>query len=90
MSRNKYSYYVLVFTDDGPVYVTGVRGYNIAEWNKFENPKSFSKEYAQDIVKGLTWSGFNCQVVISEWDIAHQPYNYEKYQAVFVNRKENE
>ena len=44
MAKKSY-YYVLVFTDEGPVYVTQLER-NIAYWHKDEKPKDLSKSLA--------------------------------------------
>ena len=54
MAKSKYHYYVLVFSSDGPVYVTSIDNANkYAHWDKSKAPLEFSASYAEDLVMGL-------------------------------------
>ena len=47
-------YYVLVFADNGPAYVTSVNyAEKSARWEKDKVPKEFSKSEAESLVFGL-------------------------------------
>ena len=83
MAKKSY-YYVLVFTDEGPVYVTQLER-NIAYWNKNEKPKDLSKSLANDIANGLSWNAPTAVVVSSPIEIETQPYFYEMGRFKWVN-----
>ena len=86
---NKYHYYVLVFSNSGPVYVTSIDNKNqYAHWDKDKEPLEFSSSYAEDLAMGLCLN-FNSAVVIkSRIEIKAQPYNYENYNITFVEKEE--
>lgn len=75
--RTKYYYYILVFTSEGPKYVTGIGEHRTAEWDMLKKPKEFSSEYADDVVLGLTLNGFNAVKVQMKWEVENQPHRYE-------------
>lgn len=78
MSASKNKYYVLVFTTEGPKYVTSVSyGSKTAEWDMLCEPISFEKMWAEDLCLGLNANGYLAVVVVSKLEINHQPYNYE-------------
>ena len=80
MATKKNYYYVLVFTDEGPVYVTSVNNASkYARWNKDEVPKTLPKYYAEDLIFGLNCNGYNAVLVASPITIDWQPYNYAFY-----------
>lgn len=88
MAGVKRCYYVLVFTNDGPLYVTDTLPKHFAEWEKTKAPKKFSREWADDITTGLLWNGYSAVTIESRIEIEKQPYNYEKYILKF-EEKEN-
>ena len=83
MAKKSY-YYVLVFTDEGPVYVTQLER-DLAYWHKDEKPKDLSKSLANDIAVGLSWHEHSAVVVSSPVKIEHQPYFYEMGRFKWVN-----
>ena len=83
MAKKSY-YYVLVFTDEGPVYVTQLDG-NLAYWHKDEKPKDLSKSLANDVATGLCLNDHTAVVVSSTVEIEHQPYLYEMGRFKWVN-----
>lgn len=87
----KYYYYVLVFLNTGPTYVTSIDNNNkYAHWDKDKAPLEFSASYAEDLVMGLNMN-FNSAVLIkSVRKITGQPYNYEDYDCTFVEKKKEE
>ena len=91
MAKSKYHYYVLVFSSYGPVYVTSIDNSNkYAHWDKDKEPLEFSASYAEDLVMGLNLN-FNYAVLIkSTREITRQPYNYEDYDCIFVEKKKEE
>jgi hypothetical protein len=78
MAKSKYHYYVLVFTNSGPVYVTSIPERNFAKWDRNEKPDEFSKSMAEDIAMGLNLNGYSAQMVCSPVGVDTQPYWYEK------------
>lgn len=70
-------YYVLVFTRQGPKYVSSTE-YLEAKWHVNEKPKSFTRSWAKDIAFGLNANGYPAVVVQSPWEIEDHPYRYEK------------
>lgn len=88
MAKKSY-YYVLVFSDNGPVYVTSIDNTTrYAHWDKNEKPMVMSQVYAEDLAMGLNLNFNSCVVVKSPHEISGHPYNYEEFDCTFV-RKEN-
>ena len=84
----KNHYYVLVFTNAGAVYVTSIDSTNkYARWDKDKAPMEFSKSYAEDLVMGLNLNFNSSVLVVSPFEIGHQPYNYEMYDCEFIAKK---
>ena len=81
-------YYVLVMTNDGPIFVTSLGAHHTAYWNKNEKPYELSKEWAEDMVRGLLWNGHVSFVVKSQWELDTQPYNYGEWQIKWEQRTE--
>lgn len=87
----KNHYYVLVFTDNGPAYVTSVNyAEKSARWDKDKAPKEFSKSDAEDLVFGLRCNWHNAVVVYLPVDIDCQPYNYTNYTCEFKEKYPDE
>lgn len=86
----KIYYYVLVFTDDGPIYVTKLGDGKTAYWDKLEKPLELSKNYAEQMALGLTWNGSSAVCVSSLYEIDSQPYVYEYYSIQFVENENDE
>ena len=78
MVQQKNHYYVLVFTNTGPVYVTGIPERNTAEWDRTKKPKELSKSTAEDMVLGLNLNSHGSVLVISKYEINNHPYWYEE------------
>jgi len=88
MAKRKNYYYVSVFTNEGPKYVTKVDyATKMSHWNTEDKPLVMSKELAEDMMRGLTWNGHMCAVVVSLWELDTHPYNYSDYTCTF-NKKE--
>ena len=84
-SKKNY-YYVLVFTDEGPVYVTSVDNATYsARWEKDKDPKALSKSYAEDVVLGLNLNCFQAVLVSSKYEL-YQPYYYAGYDCKFIEK----
>lgn len=78
MAKAQNHFYILVFTEDGPIYVTGLDYANkYAHWNRLEKPLEINEVKAQDVVLGLNLNGYLAQVVKSKWEIEGQPYRYK-------------
>lgn len=90
MAKKKH-YYILVFTDNGPKYVTDILPNKYAEWCDTEKPLEFSTyDSARSICTGLNLNFNLSQVVTSEWVIESQPYNYADFKCQFVEREQEE
>ena len=85
-NKKKNYYYVLVFADDGPAYVTSViYAERSARWDKNETPKEFSKYDAEDLVFGLRCNGYRAVLVTTKYEEV-QPYNYKDWNLTFVRK----
>lgn len=90
MAKKNY-YYVLVFSNSGPVYVTSIdRSNKYAHWDKSKAPLELGLGYAEDLVFGLIANLNSAVVVKSAREIETQPYNYEYYDIEFVEKKKEE
>lgn len=78
MARKNH-YYVLVFTNEGPKYVTGTGEHHMAYWNELGEPKEFAKSVAEDMVFGLRCNWYQAVLVTTPVELKDQPYNYEDY-----------
>ena len=87
-TTKKNYYYVLVFTDEGPVYVTSTNNATqSARWEKDKDPIALSKSYAEDIVLGLNLNYFHAVLVSSKYEL-YQPYYYAGFDCKFVAKSE--
>lgn len=78
MARKNF-YYVLVLTDEGPVFVTGIPKRNWAEYNKNEVPKCFENySYVESVAYGLTLNGIPAYPIKLTYELSGQPYRYSK------------
>lgn len=81
-------YYILVFTDGGPVYVTKVdHTSKTSFWDCHQTPKEFSKSVAEDISYGLLLNGYLSVVAESPCEITSQPYRYDEFELKFERRE---
>ena len=84
----KNHYYVLVFTNAGPVYVTSINSNNkYAHWDKDKTPMEFSKSYAESLVMGLNLNFNSSVVVVSPFVITGHPYRYDRFDCEFIEKK---
>ena len=88
MANKKYHYYVLVFTENGPKYVTGIGDHHTAYWKTEDKPLEMSSSWAEDVYRGLCLNFFTATLVKSLFEIEHHPYNYEDYQITFTKKAE--
>ena len=81
-------YYVLVFTQAGPIYVTS-QDYSTktAYWDKEKEPKEFNMHRAEDLTFGLRCNGYQAVTVQSPAVIDYQPYRYSAYKIVWEEVK---
>ena len=84
MAKKKNHYYVLVFTNEGPVYVTDVDySTKTASWDKLEKPLEMTKTAAEDLCFGLCCNFHNAVVVLQPVvEITNQPYRYTHFEFV--------
>lgn len=81
MAKKKNYYYVLVFTNNGPVYVTSVDYSNkTARWDKLEKPLEFTKTSAESLVFGLNCNFTSAVVASVPFEMDYQPYRYSEYE----------
>lgn len=81
MAKKTHHYYVLVFTSEGPVYVTKTDNMKkVAYWEKDQTPKEVTKSDGEWLVIGLNLNGTSAQLVCSPFEIEMHPYNYEGYE----------
>ena len=85
----KLHYYVLVMTNDGPMFVTRTE-YHDAYWNYKEKPMEFDKTWAEEIARGLSLNWHLAYVVAQPWEIDSQPYRYSDYKIEWKEREKEE
>ena len=88
MAKKKNYWYVLVMSNDGPVFVTKINyGDRTAEWNKLEKPLEMDKDRAQELTLGLNLNLNISFAVCQPFELDSQPYRYDAYH---IEWKENE
>ena len=88
MSEKKNYWYVLVFTNNGPKYVTSVNyADKTAGWDELEKPYEFNKSTAQDLALGLTLNMHFANSVCVPYKIENQPYRYDFGGFEWVDKK---
>lgn len=92
MAKKKNYWYVLVMSDDGPVFVTKINyGDRTAEWNKLEKPLEMDKDRAQELTLGLNLNLNISFAVCQPFELDHQPYRYSDWHIEWTeNEKEVE
>ena len=84
-------YYVLVISDEGPVFVTKVNNLDkTAEWDWKEKPLEFDKFWAEDLVLGLNLNMHQAYLICQKWEITSQPYRYEGWKISWKKRDKEE
>ena len=86
MAKKNY-WYVIVMTDYGAVFVTGIPERNTAEWDKLKKPMEFSMEYAQQTALGLCANGYLAYSVCQSFKLDNQPYRYNLGEFKFVHNE---
>lgn len=76
MEKQKKYYYVLVMTDNGPVFVTGRGEHHTAYWERLEKPRAFTKTIAEEIAYGLNLNFYQSYMVTIHHELESQPYRY--------------
>lgn len=78
-TRKKKFHYVLVLTNEGPVFVTDVDySTRYAAFNRLEKPRLFpSAEIAEDLALGLNLNCITAVHVVMPFELDRQPYHYE-------------
>lgn len=88
MAQKKNWYYVLVMSDEGPVFVTSIEyGPKVAHWDKMEKPMELDKSRAEDLCLGLNLNFHTAFTVCSKFELDQQPYRYKDYH---IEWKKNE
>jgi len=88
MAAKKNHYYVLVMSDNGPIFVTKVHySDKTAEWNWKDKPLEMSKQQAEDLVLGLNLNLHSAYLVHQPFEIDLQPYNYMSYEIDWKKRE---
>ena len=87
-TKQKNWYYVLVMSNDGPVFVTKIEyATKYAHWDKTEKPLAMDKSRAEDLTLGLNLNFHTAFMVCSKFELDTQPYRYDAYH---IEWKENE
>ena len=76
----KNHYYVLVCTNHGPVFVTGIQSRSYAEWDKLKAPMECPKWQAEEIAYGLNLNGYTAVMAVYPFEMTHQLFYYENGQ----------
>jgi len=78
MSKKKNYWYVLVLSNEGPVFVTGTGEHNTAFWNKNEKPMEMDESCAKNMALGLLLNFHSGFAVCSPIELKTQPYFYDR------------
>lgn len=78
MAKQTNWYWILVLTNEGPVFVTSIGEHKTTYWNRLEKPKQFAKSVADDIALGLASNGYMALSVHTRFELTNQPYLYNK------------
>jgi len=87
-SKKKW-YYVLVFTNNGPKYLTGFGEHNMAYWDEEKKPLALTKSYAESVVYGLSLNLFQSVVATSLYELEQQPYAYDRFSINWVPKEDS-
>ena len=91
LNDKKLFYYVMVITEEGPVFITDIPSYGVADWNKNKKPLELGKSNGELIPLGLALRGrWLAYTVISPFELDEQPYCYDKYHIEIEPNKEVE
>lgn len=91
MAQKKNWYYVMVMSDEGPVFVTSIEyATKYAHWNKLEKPLSLDKSAAEDLTLGLNLNFHTAFMVCSKFELDTQPYRYSDWHIEWVENEKEE
>lgn len=88
--KKEYHYYVLVFTDGGPVFVTGLGDGKVAYWDKLKKPYELAMWKAEDVCMGLNLNFYTSVLVKMPYELESQPYLYGEYELVWKEKEEKD
>lgn len=79
-NKKKNFWYVLVLTNDGPVFVTGIKyvPHKYAEWQKDQKPLELDESVAKDLATGLMVNFYSAYPVCAPIELDNQPYFYDR------------
>ena len=87
MAKSKYKYYVMVFTNEGPKYVTSINWSDkMAEWDTSEKPLEMNAATAEDIYRGLCLNFHYAVLIKSLIEITSHPYRYNEFEIQFKKK----
>lgn len=90
-TKKKNYYYVLVFTNNGPKFVTKCDWERReAHWDVNEKPLELGKSVAEDLTFGLRCNMYTAFTVYLPYEISSHGYNYEDFEIKFVEKEESE
>ena len=91
MTKNKYHYYVLVITEAGPIFVTGIdNSSKTATWDVDKAPLELGAYKAEDITIGLNCNMIPSYCIKSKFEIDKHPYRYDDFELKFVEKEKEE
>lgn len=77
--KQKFWFYVLVMTNEGPTFVTEVdTNSRTARWDKDKPPLELYDDDANYLCLGLCWHGTTAYPVRLPFELTNQPYHYDK------------
>ena len=77
MAKKKNYYYVLVCTDSGPVFVTGLGEHHTAFWKRDDAPYELGRYMAENVACGLGLNFTEAFTVVMPYELTVQPYRYD-------------
>lgn len=89
--KKKNYWYVIVMTNDGPVFVTKVNHSNkTAEWHKDEKPLEMGEFMAKDLAMGLMCNMTPAYALCNFYELDLQPYLYSGGHFKWESKEEKE
>ena len=89
MAKKQNYYYVMVMTNDGPVFVTSVdHASKTARWVATDTPLELGKYMSEDLALGLGCNGYSAFAICSKWEVENQPYLYSRGHFEWVRKEE--
>ena len=90
MSKKQNYLYVIVLTNEGPKFVTGIGEKKTAFWDEDKKPMEFSESYAKDLSFGLLVNFYAAYAICSPIELDNQPYYYSKGKFEWIWNDEKE